>query len=230
MIDLYSWPTPNGYKVHIMLEECGLPYEAHPIDINRGEQHEPSFRAINPNGRIPAIVDRDGPGGQPLAVFDSAAILIYLAEKTGQFLEPKGPGRYAAIQWLMFQSSGVGPMFGQLYHFRSDAVVKLDYAIDRYTRESRRLYSVLDGRLARSPYLGGDLYGIADMAMWPWAHGIARQGHNPEDYPHVMRWFAEIRQRPAVQRGIKLFRELRQQTLDAAAREELFGSKQFQSR
>lgn len=227
MIDLYSWSTPNGHKVHIMLEECGLPYEAHAIDINRGDQLAPAFRAINPNGRIPAIVDRDGPGGQPLAMFESGAILLYLAEKSGRFLPAAGPARYAAMQWLMFQMSGIGPMFGQLYHFRADAVERVEYAVERYTREARRLYRVLDRRLGESQYLAGGEYGIADMATWPWTHGIDRQGHDPADYPNVVRWFEAIRARPAVQRAIKLFRSERRQKLDAASREVLFGDKQF---
>jgi len=227
VIDLYSWSTPNGHKVHIMLEECGLPYTAHAIDINRGDQLAPGFRAINPNGRIPAIVDRAGPGGRPLAVFESGAILVYLAEKTGRFLAPSGPERYAAMQWLMFQMSGVGPMFGQLYHFRADAVERIPYAIERYTKEARRLYRVLDRRLGESPYLAGEAFSVADIATWPWTHGIDRQGHDPADYPNVTRWFEAIRARPAVQRAIKLFRAERRQKLDEASREVLFGDKQF---
>lgn len=229
MIDLYSWSTPNGHKVHIMLEECGLAYEPHAVDINRGDQLTEAFRAINPNGRIPAIVDRDGPGGRPLAVFESGAILFYLAEKTGRYLPASGPARYAAMQWLMFQMSGIGPMFGQLYHFRADAVERIDYAVQRYTREARRLYRVLDRRLAESAYLAGDDYGIADMAAWPWTHGIDRQGHDPADYPNVVRWFEAIRARPAVQRAIQLFRAERRQKLDEASREVLFGNRQFDS-
>jgi GST-like protein len=227
MIDLYSWATPNGHKVHIMLEECGLPYRAHPVDIMRGAQHEAAFRAVSPNGRIPAIVDQEGPGGKPLALFESGAILIYLAEKTGLFLPADGPVRYAALQWLMFQMSGIGPMFGQLYHFRADAPERIPYAIDRYTAEARRLYAVLDRRLAESAYLAGDDYTIADMATWPWTHGIDKQGHDPAAYPNVTRWFATIRERPAVRRGVRLFRELRQQHVDATAREALFGKSQL---
>jgi GSH-dependent disulfide-bond oxidoreductase len=227
VIDLYSWSTPNGHKVHIMLEECGLPYEPHAVDINRGDQHEAAFRAISPNGRIPVMVDREGPGGRPLAVFESGAILFYLAEKTGRFLAPDGPARIVAMQWLMFQMSGVGPMFGQLYHFRTDAVQRIDYAVQRYTSEARRLYRVLDRRLGECPYLAGDEYSIADMATWPWAHGIERQGHDPERYPNVVHWFSRIRERPAVQRAVKLFRAQRKQALDDASREVLFGKKQF---
>ena len=230
MIDLYSWSTPNGHKVHIMLEECGLAYAAHPVDINRGAQFDAAFRAINPNGRIPAIVDRDTTQGAPLALFESGAILIYLAEKSGRFLAPEGPARYRALQWLMLQMSGIGPMFGQLYHFRTDAVEKIDYAIERYTREARRLYRVLDRRLAESEYLPGEEYSIADIATWPWTHGIDRQGHDPADYPNVLRWFGAIPARPAVQRGVKLFREQRQQQLDASSREVLFGGRQFEER
>jgi GST-like protein len=227
MIDLYSWSTPNGHKVHIMLEECGLPYEAHAVDINRGDQLSENFRAISPNGRIPAIVDREGPGGRPMALSESGAILLYLAEKSGRFLAPDGPTRYATMQWLMFQMSGIGPMFGQLYHFRADAVERIEYAVERYTREARRLYRVLDRRLGASAYLAGDEYGIADIATWPWTHGIDRQGHEPLDYPNVVRWFETIRVRPAVQRAIKLFRAQRRQKLDDASREVLFGKRQF---
>jgi GST-like protein len=227
MIDLYSWSTPNGHKVHVMLEECGLPYEAHAVDINRGDQLAPDFRALNPNGRIPAIVDRDGPGGQPLTVPESGAILLYLAEKTGRFLPAQGKARYAAMQWLMFQMSAVGPMFGQLYHFRTDAVEGIPYAVERYTREARRIYGVLDERLGAHAFLAGDEYSVADIATWPWTHGIERQGHDPAQYPNVVRWFAAIRARPAVQRGVRLFRELRRQQLDEASREVLFGDRQF---
>ncbi len=230
MIDLYSWSTPNGHKVHIMLEECGLPYTPHPVDINSGDQFAPDFRALNPNGRIPVIVDRDGPSGQPLAVAESGAILFYLAEKTGRFLPVGHPSRYAAMQWLMFQMSAIGPMFGQLYHFRTDSVDKLPYAIERYTNEARRLYRVLNERLAQSPYLAGDEYTIADIATWPWCHGIDRQGHDPQDYPNVVRWFEAIRERPPVRRAVRLFRELRKQQLDDAAREVLFGTRQFEGR
>jgi GST-like protein len=224
MIELHSWSTPNGHKVHLMLEECGLAYEAHPVDILRGEQHAPAFLSISPNGRIPAIVDLDGPAGRPMALSESGAILLYLAEKTGRFLAPDGPQRYAAMQWLMFQMSGIGPMFGQLYHFRSDAVDRVDYAIERYTKEARRLYGVLDRRLAESEYLAGDEYGIADMATWPWAHGIDRQGHDPAHYPNVVRWFEAIRSRPAAGRAVKLFRAQRRQQLDEASRNVLFGT------
>jgi GST-like protein len=230
MIDLYTTPTPKGYKASVTLEELGLLYEVHPIDLSKNVQKEPWFLAINPNGRIPAIVDRDGPAGERLALSESGAILVYLAEKTGRLLARSGPERYAALQWLMFQMSAIGPVFGQLYHFRTDAVEKVPYAIDRYMDEARRLYRVLDRRLAGSSFLAGEEYTIADIATWPWAHGIDRQGHDPSEFPNVVRWFELIRARPAVQRGVKLFRELRRQQLDAASREVLFGKRQFEDR
>lgn len=227
MIDVYTWATPNGHKVHIMLEECGLSYTVHPIHIGRGDQLRPEFVAISPNNRIPAIVDQDGPGGEPMALCESGAILIYLAEKTGKFLAPSGPDRYAALQWLMFQMSSVGPAFGQCYHFRTDSELKIPYAIDRFTNEARKLYDVMDRRLAGSRYLAGDTYSIADIATWPWAHGIDKQGHDPDSYPNVVRWWSEIRERPAVRRGVKVLSDRRRLEMSAEEREVLFGAKQF---
>ncbi|QIE55013.1 glutathione S-transferase family protein [Pikeienuella piscinae] len=223
MIDLYTWATPNGHKVHVMLEECALPYRVHPVHIGRGEQFAPEFLAISPNNRIPAIIDRGGPGGAPMALAESGAILIYLAEKTGRFLAPEGPSRHLALQWVMFQMSAVGPIFGQCYHFRTDAPEPVPYAIDRFTREARRLYGVLDKRLAEARYLAGEELSIADFATWPWAHGIAKQGHDPADYPNVIRWFEEIRARPAVRRGVKVLSESRRLEMNAAERDILFG-------
>ena len=204
MIDLYTWTTPNGRKVSIMLEECGLKYNTHAIHIGKDEQFTPQFVAINPNSKIPAIVDNDGPdgtGGKPLTVFESGAILIYLAEKTGQFLAPKGKARSDALQWLMFQMGGVGPIFGQVHHFLRAAKEPVPYAIERYGKEKDRLYSVLDKHLKDHQYLAGE-YSIADMATYPW---VARYEWHKTDLagvPNVKRWYDAISARPAVQRGM----------------------------
>ncbi len=203
MIDLYTWTTPNGRKVSIMLEETGLPYRAHPVDINNGEQFEPAFLDINPNNRIPAIVDQAGPEGKPYKLFESGAILLYLAYKTGQFL-PRDPARqFQSIQWLMFQMGGVGPMFGQAHHFLRATKEPVPYAIERYTKETRRLYGVLDGHLRKHAYLA-DEYSVADMATYPW---IARHEWHKVDldeFPAVKAWYERIGKRPAVQRGMKV--------------------------
>ena len=168
MIEVYSWPTPNGHKVHIMLEECGLPYNAIPVNIGAGEQFDPEFLAISPNNKIPAITDPDGPDGKPISLFESGAILVYLAAKTGRFLPGTDRERYEVLQWLMFQMGGVGPMLGQVHHFRLYAPEKIEYAIERYTNEGKRLYGVIDKRLSSSPWLGGKDYSIADIATFPW--------------------------------------------------------------
>ena len=205
MIELYTWGTPNGRKASIMLEECGLPYRVHKVDITQGEQFAPAYLAINPNGKIPAIVDSDGPGEgakkRPITMMESGAILVYLAGKSGRFLPESVRGKYEALQWLMFQMGGVGPMFGQTHHFLRYAPEKVDYAIGRYTRETARLYGVLNARLGKHEYLA-DEYSIADIATFPW---VAR--HEWHDvalatYPHVLRWFKAIANRPAVQRGM----------------------------
>ncbi|MDA8229963.1 MAG: glutathione S-transferase N-terminal domain-containing protein [Magnetospirillum sp.] len=201
MIDLYTWGTPNGRKVSIMLEETALPYIAHPIDITKGEQCTPDYLAINPNGKIPAIIDQDGPDRRPITVFESGAILIYLAEKTGCFLPADARRRMAVLQWLMFQMGGVGPMFGQTHHFRHFAPEKVPYAIERYTKETRRLYGVLDRRLAEVEYVAED-YSIADMAIWPWCLLQEWQGIDLADFPNVRRWYEAIGARPAVQKGM----------------------------
>ena len=204
MIDLYTWTTPNGRKVSIMLEECGLKYNTHAIHIGKDEQFTLQFVAINPNSKIPAIVDNDGPdgtGGKPLTLFESGAILIYLAEKTGQFLAPKGKARSDALQWLMFQMGGVGPIFGQVHHFLRAAKEPVPYAIERYGKEKDRLYSVLDKHLKDHQYLAGE-YSIADMATYPW---VARYEWHKTDLasvPNVKRWYDAISARPAVQRGM----------------------------
>ena len=201
MIDLYTWTTPNGRKVSIMLEECGLPYKTHAIHIGKDEQFTPGFVAINPNSKIPAIIDSEGDDGKPLSIFESGAILIYLAEKTGQFLAKNGRARSDALQWLMFQMGGVGPIFGQVHHFLRAAKEPVPYAIERYGKEKDRLYQVLDNHLKQHQYLAGD-YSIADMATYPW---VARYEWHKTDLnavPHVKRWFDAISARPAVQRGM----------------------------
>ncbi|MEO6023035.1 MAG: glutathione binding-like protein [Burkholderiales bacterium] len=230
MIDVYSWATPNGHKIHIMLEETGLEYKAHAIDIGAGEQFKPKFLKISPNNKIPAMVDHDGPGGEPISIFESGAMLFYLAEKTRKFLSRDLRGRYQTMEWLMFQMGGVGPMLGQAHHFRIYAPKKIKYAVDRYTNEANRLYGVLDRRLKKSAYLGGDKYTIADMATWPWLRSYKNQGVDMDAYPSVKRWFTEIEARPAVQRGVKVLADKRKPLLDPKAREALFGAMQYQRR
>ena len=201
MITLYTWGTPNGRKVSIMLEECGLPYRVNAIDITQGEQFAPEFVAINPNSKIPAIVDPEGPDGWPMTLFESGAILLYLAGKTGRFLPVCERGKYEATQWLMFQMGGVGPMFGQTHHFLRFAPEPLPYAIKRYRTETARLYGVLDKRLGEADFLAGE-YSIADMATFPWVARHEWQKIDLADYPNVQRWYATIAARPAVQRGM----------------------------
>jgi len=233
MIDAYSWPTPNGHKVHIMLEECGLPYRAIPVDINAGAQFEPSFLAISPNNKIPAIVDPDGPDGRPISLFESGAILLYLAGKTGRFLPQDTAGKYEVLQWLMFQVGGVGPMLGQAHHFRNYAPERIDYAVERYTNEARRLYGVLDRRLAQSRYVGGPEYGIADIAVFPWLRSWKNQGIDWNDHPHVRGWFDEVAARPAVRRGVEVLADRHKPltaTMDPQVRDTLFGQRQYQRR
>jgi GST-like protein len=202
MIQLYTWGTPNGKKVSIMLEEVELPYEVHPIDLAKGDQLKPEYLAINPNNKIPAIIDTEGPGGKPFKLFESGAILMYLAEKTGKFLLQEMAKRYEVIQWLMFQMGGVGPMFGQAnYFYRLDE--KVPFAIERYYKEAIRLYNVLEQALAQKDYLAGE-YSIADIATYPWVG--RHDGHNVklEEFPNVKRWFDAISQRPAVKRGMEI--------------------------
>ena len=231
MIDVYSWATPNGHKVHIMLEETGLPYRVHGINIRAGDQFKPEFLKISPNNRIPAIIDDDGPDGKSLSLFESGAILIYLAGKTGQLLPLDLCKRYAALQWLMWQMGGIGPMFGQANHFRRYAKEKIAYAIDRYTKEANRLTNVLDKRLAEASYLAGDEYSIADIAVFPWMRNADRRGINMADYPHAQRWFDAINARPAVQRGLKvLAAEHVNAPLDEKSRDILYGKTQFTRR
>lgn len=201
MIDLYTWTTPSGHKVSIALEELGLEYRVHPVRLGAGEQHRPEFLAINPNGKIPAIVDHDGPGEGPFTVFETGAILWYLAEKTGRLL-PSGPrGRYQALEWLMWHVGGVSPTMGQAIHFRHAAPERIDYAVERYSREARRLLGVLESRLADRDYIVGD-YSIVDIANFPWVRKVERVGIALGDLPSVAEWIDRIAARPAVERGL----------------------------
>jgi len=203
MIDLYTWSTPNGRKVSIMLEELGLPYTLHPVDIRKGEQFDPAFLKISPNNRIPAIVDSDGPGGGPFSMFETGAILIYLAEKTKSPLLPAEPrARYTTLVWLMFQMGGVGPMFGQAHHFLFRPKEDVPYGKKRYHDETLRLYGVMDRRLAEVPYLAGDAYTIADVATYPWVARFERHQVDLKEFSNVKRWFDAISERPAVQKGM----------------------------
>jgi GST-like protein len=228
MIEVYSWATPNGHKVHVMLEECGLDYRAIPIDIGSGAQFAPEFLAISPNNKIPALVDPDGPDGQPISLFESGAILLYLAAKTGKFLPADLRGRYRTLEWLMFQMGSIGPMLGQAHHFRLYAPEKLPYAIDRYSNEAKRLYGVLDTRLKASEYVAADEYTIADIAIFPWLRSWQNQGIDWNDFPHAKAWFDRIAARPAVQRGVEVLAALRKPLRDDKAREVLFGARQYQ--
>ena len=200
-IELYTWKTPNGRKVSIGLEELDLPYAVHPIDITKDEQFAPDFLAISPNNKIPAIVDPEGPDGAPISLFETGAILLYLAEKTGQLMPSDARGRQVAMQWLMWQMGGFGPMLGQAHHFRRFAPEQIPYAVDRYTGETRRLYGVLDKRLSESEYLAG-AYGVADIATFPWAARHEWQGIELGDFANVKRWYDAIEARPAVARGM----------------------------
>ena len=225
MIDLHYWPTPNGWKISIMLEECGLPYRFLPVNIGRGEQFSPDFLAISPNNRMPAIVDHEPTGGgAPVAVFESGAILMYLAEKTGQFLASDVRKRYQTLQWLTWQMSGLGPMAGQNGHFLLYAPEKLPYAIERYGKEVDRLYGVLDAQLAGTgAYVSGSDYSIADMAIFPWVRTHKAQQVDLQKFPHVLRWYDALFERPAVKRGLALGKALRVPTMTDEARKSLFG-------
>jgi GST-like protein len=230
MIEVFSWPTPNGHKVHVMLEECGLPYRVTAVNIGAGDQFKPEFLAISPNNKIPAIVDPDGPGGKPISLFESGAILLYLAAKTGKFLPAGDREKFEVLQWVMFQMGGVGPMLGQAHHFRLYAPEKIPYAIDRYSNEAKRLYGVIDRRLSQSRFLGGNDYSVADIATFPWLRSWQNQGITLSDYPHLEKWFNAIDARPAVQRGVKVLAELRKPIRDDKEREILFGKTQYERR
>ncbi len=233
MIDAYSWVTPNGHKLHIMLEETGLEHRLHPVNIGKGEQFEPDFLRISPNQRIPAVVDRDGPGGEPISIFESGAILMYLGNKTGQFYPADSRTRVAVDEWLMFQMGGVGPMFGQASHFINYAEDKggNEYALQRYTNESKRLVGVLDRRLGETEYLAGGDYTIADIMTYPWIVAARRSAFAMDEWPNVIGWLQRIGERPAVQRGMETLAEYRQSgPISQQARENLFGDKQYQKR
>ena len=234
MITVYSWPTPNGHKVHIMLEECGLrlgeDWQVQPVNIGAGEQFAPAFLRISPNNKIPALFDPQGPDGQPISLFESGAILLYLAAKFGRLLPQTDRDKFEVLQWLMFQMGGVGPMLGQAHHFRVYAPEPIDYAIARYTNEAKRLYGVMNTRLQRSPWLGGDRYSVADVAVYPWLRNWQNQGIDWADYPALKAWFDQIGERPAVQRGLAVLADARKPLTDPQARDALFGQSQYKKR
>jgi GST-like protein len=226
-IELYYWPTPNGWKISIFLEEAGLPYDVVPVDITAGDQLEEEFLEISPNNKMPAIVDPEGPDGGPISLFESGAILIYLSEKTGMFLPQLPRARYQVLQWLMVQMGSVGPMLGQAHHFRKYASEEIPYAVTRYTDEATRLYGVMEHRLSEAEYFGGE-YSIADIAIYPWLVQHEDQGQNMQDYPNLERWFERVGSRPAVRRGLKVGEELRRtldRDMDERIRETLFGNR-----
>jgi len=230
MIDLYTWPTPNGHKIHIMLEETGIPYRVHPVNIGAGDQFKSEFLKISPNNKMPAMIDSDGPDGKPMSMFESGAMLLYLASKTGKFLPENLRDRWSTLQWLMFQMGSVGPMLGQAHHFLGYAPEKIPYAMQRYSKEANRLYGVMDRRLAESEFIACNEYTIADMAIMPWLRSYERQGVNMDEYQHVRKWFDGIAARPAVQRGLKVLADLRKPVMDDKAKEILFGATQYQKR
>ncbi len=230
MIDLYYWPTPNGHKITIFLEETGLEYRIVPVNIRKGEQFTPEFLKISPNNRMPAIVDSDGPGGKPFSLFESGAILLYLAEKTGKLMPSEIRARYRVVEWLMFQMANVGPMLGQAGHFRNAAPEKIPYAIERYTNESHRLFNVLDKRLAESPYMAGD-YSIADIATYPWiVAALKAQPEQLDTRPNLKRWIDAIAARPAVVKGMAVMADQPHKPLTEEERAILYGSKQHERR
>jgi GSH-dependent disulfide-bond oxidoreductase len=228
MIDLHTWTTPNGFKASIALEELGLPYRVHPVDIGRGEQFDAKFLAISPNNKIPAIVDEDGPDGKPISIFESGAILLYLATKTKKLMN-EGRAGWEATEWLFWQMASVGPMLGQAGHFRRYAPEKIEYAIARYTSEARRIYGVLERRLEGRDYIAGE-YSIADIAAWPWMRNPEPFGVDPAAFPRVKGWIDRIAARPAVQRGIAVPKVERPAPTPEELRENLFGKKQYDRR
>jgi GSH-dependent disulfide-bond oxidoreductase len=234
MIDIYSWPTPNGHKVHIMLEECGQrlgrDWNAHGVDIGAGDQFDPEFLKISPNNKIPAMVDPNGPNGKRIALFESGAILLYLASKYNRFLPKTDAGKFETLQWLMFQMGGVGPMLGQAHHFRIYAPEKIDYAYDRYTNEAKRIYGVLDKQVSKTPYIAGKQYTIADIATFPWLRSWQNQGIDWADFPALKDWFDRITERPAVKRGVTVLADRRKPLVDPKARAALFGNEQYKKR
>jgi GST-like protein len=231
MINVYSWPTPNGHKVHIMLEECGYKlgrdWLAHPINIGKGDQFQPDFLKISPNNKIPALVDPNGPDGKPIALFESGAILLYLAAKTGKLMPKTDRQKFEVLQWLMFQMGGLGPMLGQAHHFRIYAPEKIDYAVNRYTNEAKRLYGVMNQQLMKHRFIAGNSYSIADVAIFPWLRSWQNQGIEWADYPYLKAWFDKIEMRPAVKRGVQVLADLRKPLTDDKARDVLFGKTQY---
>jgi len=231
MIELYTWPTPNGHKIHIMLEETGLKYNVHAVDIGKGEQFEPEFLKITPNNKMPAMVDTEGPEGKPFALAESGAMLFYLASKTGRFLPKDIAKRWKVLQWTMFQMGHIGPMLGQAHHFLGYAPEKIEYAMNRYRNEARRLYGVVDKQLAASEFLACDEYTIADMATMPWLRFPERQGVEIEEYPHVKRWRDKIAARPAVKRALEVLKDARRAgEMTKEQKEVLFGATQYAKR
>lgn len=233
MVTLYAWPTPNAHKVSIMLEECEFDYKVVSVDITAGDQFKSEFLTISPNNRMPALVDDQGPEGETISIFESGAILIYLADKVCRLMPAGGNARYDVLQWLMFQMGNLGPICGQAHHFREAAPERVPYAINRFTNEAERLYSVMDQRLKEMHYLGGKEYSIADIACWPWVRVHRYHGQRWEDFPNVKRWFDDIAARPAVQKGMKLLINKRAKTrevLNEEARDILFGQTQMARR
>ena len=234
MIDIYSWPTPNGHKVHIMLEECGQrlgrDWNAYGIDIGAGDQFDPEFLKISPNNKIPAMVDPKGPNGKRITLFESGAILLYLASKYNRFLPKTDAGKFETLQWLMFQMGGVGPMLGQAHHFRIYAPEKIQYAYDRYTNEAKRIYGVLDKQVSKTPYIAGKHYTVADIATFPWLRSWQNQGIDWADFPALKDWFDRIAERPAVKRGVTVLADRRKPLVDPKARAALFGNEQYKKR
>ena len=231
MIELYTWPTPNGHKIHIMLEETGLPYRVHPIDIGAGDQFKPEFIKISPNSKMPALIDPDGPDGKPMALAESGAMLFYLASKTGKFLPKDIRKRWQVMQWTMFQMGHIGPMLGQAHHFLGYAPEKIPYAMNRYKNEANRLYGVVDRRLGESKFLACNEYTIADMAVMPWMRFPERQGVEIDEYPNVKRWRDGIAARPAVQRALQVLADRRRTTgFTKEQAEVLFGATQYEKR
>lgn len=231
-IEVYYWPTPNGHKITIMLEECGLPYEIKPVNIGRGDQFKPEFLAISPNNRMPAIIDPDGPGGKPISVFESGAILQYLGRKTGKFYPTDERQRVQVEEWLFWQMANLGPNAGNAHHFRNYAQEKIQYGIDRFTNEVHRLYGVLNIQLKDRDYLAGE-YSIADMATYPWVRPYKNQGQEITEFPHLEKWFQRMRDRPAVAKGVKVGEELRSTSYNLATDKEaqkiLFGQRARQT-
>lgn len=233
-MQVHSWPTPNGHKVHVMLEECGFrlgrDWQVHPVNIGQGDQFQPEFLKLSPNNKIPALVDPHGPDGKPISLFESGAILLYLAAKTGKFLPKSDRAKFKVLEWLMFQMGGVGPMLGQAHHFRMYAPEKIEYAVNRYTNEAKRLYGVMNKELEKQKFIAGNQYTIADIAIFPWLRSWQNQGIDWADHPHLKVWFDTVAARPAVQRGVAVLADARKPLTDDKARDVLFGKTQYEKR